>query len=172
MFDEINSQLKQESQKQNGDSKDDYDEDDEPVEPTKTESELSQNQAKTNLDSEAKRDSDGFAIPQLPLVTTEDKTPEAVPFKEIKKLDTPLGAMLPSKYADADVTDLFPEFRHNKVLRFSRLFQRNKKGVYPQIWRGSRNMRKNKQFMEAHFSQEDRKDNQEDAVCKEDDEEI
>lgn len=32
-----------------------------------------------------------------------------------KKLDTPLAAMLPSKYADVDVTELFPDFRHGKV---------------------------------------------------------
>ena len=31
------------------------------------------------------------------------------------KLNTPLAAMLPSKYAHLDVTDLFPEFRPNKV---------------------------------------------------------
>ena len=34
----------------------------------------------------------------------------------------PLAAMLPEKYKDVDVKELFPEFRHNKVLRFSRLF--------------------------------------------------
>lgn len=32
-----------------------------------------------------------------------------------KKLETPLAAMLPSKYADIDVTELFPDFRHGKV---------------------------------------------------------
>lgn len=32
-----------------------------------------------------------------------------------KKLETPLAAMLPSKYADVDVTELFPDFRHGKV---------------------------------------------------------
>lgn len=32
-----------------------------------------------------------------------------------KKLDTPLAAMLPSKYANVDVTELFPDFRHGKV---------------------------------------------------------
>lgn len=32
-----------------------------------------------------------------------------------KKLETPLAAMLPSKYADTDVTELFPDFRHGKV---------------------------------------------------------
>lgn len=32
-----------------------------------------------------------------------------------KKLETPLAAMLPSKYANIDVTELFPDFRHGKV---------------------------------------------------------
>lgn len=41
--------------------------------------------------------------------------------------ETPLAAMLPSKYKDCDVTRLFPGFKHNKVLRFSRLFGSCKK---------------------------------------------
>lgn len=32
-----------------------------------------------------------------------------------KKLETPLAAMLPSKYADVDVRELFPDFRVGKV---------------------------------------------------------
>lgn len=32
-----------------------------------------------------------------------------------KKLDTPLAAMLPSKYANVDVRELFPDFRPDKV---------------------------------------------------------
>lgn len=32
-----------------------------------------------------------------------------------KRLETPLAAMLPSKYANIDVTELFPDFRHGKV---------------------------------------------------------
>lgn len=34
---------------------------------------------------------------------------------EKRKLETPLAAMLPSKYANVDVTELFPDFRHGKV---------------------------------------------------------
>lgn len=34
-----------------------------------------------------------------------------------KKLETPLAAMLPSKYANVDVTDLFPDFRHGQVCK-------------------------------------------------------
>lgn len=32
-----------------------------------------------------------------------------------RKLDTPLAAMLPSKYQNIDVTELFPDFRVDKV---------------------------------------------------------
>ncbi|XP_067134209.1 transcription initiation factor TFIID subunit 1 isoform X1 [Centruroides vittatus] len=67
------------------------------------------------------------------------------PDKRIKKLDTPLAAMLPSKYADLDVTELFPEFRPGKVLRFSRLFGPGKPSSLPQIWRGVKKRKKKKQ---------------------------
>ena len=35
-----------------------------------------------------------------------------------RKLDTPLAAMLPSKYQNVDVTEIFPDFRVDKVLHF------------------------------------------------------
>lgn len=41
------------------------------------------------------------------IIKTEDS--------EKKRLETPLAAMLPSKYANVDVTELFPDFRHGKV---------------------------------------------------------
>lgn len=65
-----------------------------------------------------------------------------------RKLDTPLAAMLPSKYANSDVTELFPEFRHNQVLRFSRLFGPGKSTSRPQIWKHVRNRRKNRHLFE------------------------
>ncbi|GFY78151.1 transcription initiation factor TFIID subunit 1 [Trichonephila inaurata madagascariensis] len=77
----------------------------------------------------------------VPLPTTP-----TVPFIEIigeKKLDTPLAAMLPSKYKNMDVTKLFPEFRHHQVLRFSRLFGPGKPSSLPQIWRGVKRKKKN-----------------------------
>ncbi|XP_054711819.1 transcription initiation factor TFIID subunit 1-like [Uloborus diversus] len=61
-----------------------------------------------------------------------------------KKLDTPLAAMLPSKYKNMDVTKLFPEFRHGQVLRFSRLFGPGKTTSLPQIWRGVKKKRREK----------------------------
>lgn len=59
-----------------------------------------------------------------------------------RKLETPLAAMLPSKYANVDVRDLFPDFRPDKVLRFSRLFGPGKPTSLPQIWRSVRRKRR------------------------------
>ncbi|XP_013142953.1 PREDICTED: transcription initiation factor TFIID subunit 1 [Papilio polytes] len=61
-----------------------------------------------------------------------------------KKLETPLAAMLPSKYANVDVTELFPDFRPDKVLLFSRLFGPGKLSSLPQIWRGVKKRRRRK----------------------------
>lgn len=63
---------------------------------------------------------------------------------ENKKLETPLAAMLPSKYANVDVRELFPDFRPDKVLRFSRLFGPGKPTSLPQIWRGVKKRKKKK----------------------------
>lgn len=85
------------------------------------------------------------AAPSVKLEDTatsvESPTPScssAVNGKNDKKLETPLGAMLPSKYANVDVTELFPDFRQDKVLRFSRLFGPGKFSSLPQIWRSVR----------------------------------
>ncbi|GFW17280.1 transcription initiation factor TFIID subunit 1 [Trichonephila clavipes] len=78
-----------------------------------------------------------------------------VPFIQIigeKKLDTPLAAMLPSKYKNMDVTKLFPEFRHHQVLRFSRLFGPGKPSSLPQIWRGVKKKKKKKNSEERDSS--------------------
>lgn len=70
--------------------------------------------------------------------------------KADKKLETPLAAMLPSKYANVDVRELFPDFRPDKVLRFSRLFGPGKPSSLPQIWRSvRRRRRKRKQSREG-----------------------
>lgn len=44
-----------------------------------------------------------------------ERSSQNVENEEKKKLETPLAAMLPSKYANVDVTELFPDFRHGKV---------------------------------------------------------
>uniref|UniRef100_A0A8D8TL30 Transcription initiation factor TFIID subunit 1 n=1 Tax=Cacopsylla melanoneura TaxID=428564 RepID=A0A8D8TL30_9HEMI len=77
-----------------------------------------------------------------------------------KKLETPLAAMLPSKYADIDVTEIFPDFRHGQVLRFSRLFGPGKKSSLPQIWRGVKKRRK-KQKKENQLDKGNNKSNSE-----------
>lgn len=59
--------------------------------------------------------------------------------------------MLPSKYANIDVRELFPDFRPDKVLRFSRLFGPGKPSSLPQIWRSvRRRRRRRKQSREGH----------------------
>ncbi|KAI9580485.1 transcription initiation factor TFIID subunit 1 isoform X1 [Glossina fuscipes] len=69
-----------------------------------------------------------------------------------RKLDTPLADMLPTKYANVDVRELFPDFRPDKVLRFSRLFGPGKPSSLPQIWRHvKKRRRKRKQSYDHKF---------------------
>lgn len=75
-------------------------------------------------------------------VKTEPSDDDTKPEKPSeRKLETPLAAMLPSKYANVDVRELFPDFRPDKVLRFSRLFGPGKPSSLPQIWRSVRKRR-------------------------------
>lgn len=53
--------------------------------------------------------------PPTPTKASEQNASEQENGDGKKRLDTPLAAMLPSKYADVDVTELFPDFRHGKV---------------------------------------------------------
>lgn len=62
--------------------------------------------------------------------------------EEARRLETPLAAILPSKYANVDVRELFPDFRPDKILHFSRLFGPGKPSSLPQIWRSVKNRRK------------------------------
>lgn len=97
-------------------------------------------------------------MPPPPLPNEDDRQEQR--FK--RRMDTPLAAMLPSKYADVDVTELFPDFRYDKVLRFSRLFGPGKPSSLPQIWRSVRKRRKKKKQQErtsdSGSDQENRKE--------------
>ena len=66
-----------------------------------------------------------------------------------KRLETPLAAMLPSKYANIDVRELFPDFRPDKVLSFSRLFGPGKPSSLPQIWRGVKKRRRRRKLSDS-----------------------
>jgi len=68
-----------------------------------------------------------------------------------KRLDTPLAEMLPSKYENCDVTELFPEFRPNQTLRFSRLFTPSKSSLMPNRWKylKSKKRKKKRQTSES-----------------------
>ncbi|KFD62438.1 hypothetical protein M514_10706, partial [Trichuris suis] len=58
--------------------------------------------------------------------------------------EAPLANMLPEEYRDFDVCKLFPEFKKNKILRFSRLFGPGKPTSQPLIWRSVKSKRKGK----------------------------
>lgn len=58
--------------------------------------------------------------------------------------------MLPSKYANVDVRELFPDFRPDKVLRFSRLFGPGKPSSLPQIWRHVKKRRRKRKQSRDH----------------------
>ncbi|XP_012257174.2 transcription initiation factor TFIID subunit 1 [Athalia rosae] len=96
-------------------------------------------------DEEGVNKSDKQLMPPPPIPEEKEAlTPEEAEAARQRKLETPLASMLPSKYANIDVTELFPDFRPNKVLRFSRLFGPGKPSSLPQIWRGVRKRRKKK----------------------------
>ena len=88
---------------------------------------------------------DSILMPPPPTPTS--KSMSAADAK--KKLETPLAAMLPSKYANIDVRELFPDFRPDKVLCFSRLFGPGKPSSLPQIWRGVKKKRKKKKLPDS-----------------------
>lgn len=88
------------------------------------------------------------AVLMPPPPTPSSKTP-TMSSDAKKKLETPLAAMLPSKYANIDVRELFPDFRPDKVLCFSRLFGPGKPSSLPQIWRGVKKKRKKKKTSES-----------------------
>lgn len=92
---------------------------------------------------EHKLDAELMPPPPVP-EEKENLTPEEAEEALKRKLETPLASMLPSKYANVDVTELFPDFRPNKVLRFSKLFGPGKPSSLPQIWRSVRRRRKRK----------------------------
>lgn len=101
------------------------------------------------IENEHQKDKDGFLIPQPIRREAKNLNEECKEKSQNKKpLDTPLAAMLPLKYADMDVTELFPEFRHNQVLRFSRLFGPGKSSSLPQLWKHVKNKRKNRHIFE------------------------
>ena len=51
---------------------------------------------------------------------------------------------LPKEYNGKTVNDLFPEFKHNSVLRFSKLFGLGRVTSLPKIWKGTRKRKKTK----------------------------
>ncbi|GAV06552.1 hypothetical protein RvY_16518 [Ramazzottius varieornatus] len=52
-----------------------------------------------------------------------------------RSLNTPLASVLPPELASIDVTDVFPEFRPDKTLRFSRIFTGGRPSSLPKRWK-------------------------------------
>lgn len=102
----------------------------------------------TTNNGAVKKDEDLMPPPLLvpSKATTSSDAAKTSPTKmspeESRKLETPLAAILPSKYANVDVRELFPDFRPDKILHFSRLFGHGKPSSLPQIWRSVKNRRK------------------------------
>lgn len=73
-----------------------------------------------DADDEHPKEADNRLMPPPPAPITKEPEPVQIISDEgdKKKLETPLAAMLPSKYANVDVTELFPDFRHGKVPYF------------------------------------------------------
>jgi len=63
------------------------------------------------------------------------------------KLETPLAAMMPSKYAGINVSEIFPDFRTGKVLRFSRLFGPGKQSSLPNTWKTVKRRRRKRKIL-------------------------
>lgn len=71
-----------------------------------------------DYDAEDESNTDENLMPPPPIPINRDQKQGEImknDDSDKKKLETPLAAMLPSKYANIDVTELFPDFRHGKV---------------------------------------------------------
>ncbi|VVC39968.1 Bromodomain, conserved site,TAFII-230 TBP-binding,Transcription initiation factor TFIID subunit 1 [Cinara cedri] len=88
-------------------------------------------------------------------------------FDKSKRLETPLAAMLPSKYENVDVTTLFPDFRVGKVLRFSRLFKPNKSSRLPKVWRNVKVKRKKRMHIDTNEYNSSDNDSKSQIMCLE-----
>lgn len=64
-------------------------------------------------------------------------------------LNTPLAAMMPSKYAGIDVRALFPDFRPGNVLRFARLFGKGKATSQPNVWKNVKKRRRKRKMVDG-----------------------
>ncbi|KAK9885772.1 hypothetical protein WA026_013642 [Henosepilachna vigintioctopunctata] len=120
----------------------------------------------TDCKEEVQSQHDDFLMPPPPAPIDSEGPESTVPESERKKLDTPLAAMLPSKYANVDVTELFPDFRHGKVLRFSRLFGPVKPNSLPNIWKNVRRKRRKKRNKDTSQHMHDSDSNSEEDKPK------
>lgn len=138
----------QQQQKKKLDEDDDYDSSDNDTRPTTSDKAVADSKTRPATQpksSTAARPETDKADPTDTATTDDEASKEAAASAANKKrLDTPLAEMLPSKYADVSVTNLFPEFRPNKTLRFSRLFGAAKQSLLPNPWKSVKNKKRKK----------------------------
>lgn len=96
----------------------------------------------SGVNDESPKNDQDLMPPPLSVPSKGAETNKTPTKSDDKKLETPLAAILPSKYANVDVRELFPDFRPDKILHFSRLFGPGKPSSLPQIWRSVKNRRK------------------------------
>lgn len=129
----------QQQQKKKLDEDDDYDSSDSDTRPTTSEKAAAD--SKTRPATQPK--SSTAARPETDKADEASKEASASAANK-KRLDTPLAEMLPDRFADVAVTNLFPEFRPNKTLRFSRLFGAAKQSLLPNPWKSVKNKKRKK----------------------------
>ena len=71
-------------------------------------------ESKSDDGGEEEKKDDGKLMPPPSVIPAKPKAEAETPSSS-KPEYRPLAGMLPEKYKDVDVKELFPEFRHNKV---------------------------------------------------------
>ncbi|CAG7727818.1 unnamed protein product [Allacma fusca] len=106
----------------------------------------------SSMDTTDYDEDDGSLMPPPPVPPAKGAKLSDGSFE--KKLETPLAAMLPSKYVGINITTVFPDFRPDKILRFARLFGPGKPGSLPQWWKNVKKRRKKKKAAEGASAEE------------------
>ena len=78
-------------------------------------------------------------------------------------LNTPLASVLPPELANINVNDVFPDFKPDVVLRFSRLFGPGRPSSLPKRWV---NFRKNSETSLPHSEDSASSDDDDDAILE------
>jgi hypothetical protein len=87
-------------------------------------------------------DDDSF-FPQIDLLATTNQPENRQAGNTLSGNDDSVY-VLPKTYNGKTVTELFPEFNYDSILRFSKIFGVGRQSSLPKIWKGTRKRKKNK----------------------------